>query len=128
MTTPVPPPEQTGFDAMMQAVLSAFSGITVDEGEWQTFATYCDSSKTIHEYATQASTLWTDGEDQSSWQTVKAAAETATTMTDDQQALVVVLKAFTMITEPSHNSKQWASLNTTASSILNTLTGKHLGL
>jgi hypothetical protein len=90
------------------------SGITTDKQEWQTYAAICrDALMTgITTYADRCrDELWTDGLDQGSWSSVKAAATTAASYTgSDAGKLAVILAGYLNIVAPSHNAAQWATL------------------
>lgn len=72
--TVVVDPDQQAFSALTNKVSELNGGISVDSGEWGAFAGYGANATSIHDYTQQCQGLWTDGEDQSSWATVKQAA------------------------------------------------------
>jgi hypothetical protein len=104
------PSDQELFVQFQQNVVLLNNGITTDVQEWGALATICGKGGTIADYASAAyEQLWTDGLDQGSWTTLKDAAATATRQ-PEYPALLTVMKGFTAITDPSHNSSAWSEL------------------
>ena len=107
------------FKHLMAKIQKVNASITVDAGEWGELATICSAATDVDDYAQRClNNLWTNSEDQGSWQTVVQGARNAAGQ-PYHAALVAVLTSFTRINDPSHNASQWFSVADTARALLN---------
>jgi hypothetical protein len=100
------------FNSTMLLVRQLNSGITEDDGEWQRYADICSDAydRGPTAYVEGAATLWTDGEDQLSWTSIKNAAAAIPADSTDDVVNAHIAYGYFGVSKPSHNENQWGSL------------------